>query len=523
VKIAATNGIAGAVTTLAGSTGSAGSSDGAVGTSARFNRPNALTVDAAGNIFVSDEANYTIRKIAAGTYSVTTIAGTAGQAGFSDGQGTAARFNQTYGVAVDNQDNVYVTDTMNCAVRQVSSSGYVTTVTGTQAHFFYPEGIALDSGGNLYVVDSDNNSVSVGVVVQTSATGLANHTVAPGGTATFTVLSPIVGASYTWQYLSGTTWLPVANGGVYSGATTSSLTITGATAGMTGTQYRAVAVSGTTTTDSPAGTLYVGNVRIINLSSRGFVGTGVSDLDAGFIIGGTGTKQILLRAIGPTLASFGVTGVLANPILTLNTSAGTVQATNTVWGGTAALTQEMSAVGAFALPAGSADSALFVSNLGTGSHTAQVDGVGGTTGAALVEVWDADTGTPTARLSNISTRAPVGTSTLIAGFVIGGNTSDTVLIRGVGPSLATLGLTNVLSNVQLTLYDSNSNVIASNNGWNNNAFLSATFSSVYAFALQANSLDSAMVVTLAPGSYTAIVSGMNGATGTALAEIYEVP
>jgi len=525
VKIAVTNGVAGAVTTLAGSSGNAGSTDSTTGTSARFNRPNALTVDAAGNIFVGDSANYTIRKIAAAPpYAVTTIAGTAGQVGLSDGQGSAARFNQTYGVAVDNQDNVYVADSMNSVVRQVSSTGYVTTVTGSQARFFYPEGVALDSSGNLYVVDSDNNSLSEGAVAQTTATGLANHTVVPGGAATFTVLSPIVNASYTWQVSTngGVSWSTIGNGGVYSGATTTALTITGATAGMNGYDYRAVAVASGATSYSPTGTLYVGNVRIVNLSSRGFVGTGTSDMDAGFIINGSGNKQLLIRGIGPTLASFGITGTLANPMLTLYTSAGAVQSTNTVWGGSTALQTAMSAVGAFALPVNSADSVLYL-GLGNGSHTATVDGVGGSTGVALVEVYDADTGTPATRLSNISTRAPVGTANLVAGFVISGNTSETVLIRGVGPGLGALGVANVLSNVLLTLYDGNANVITSNNGWGGGTFLSTTFTNVGAFSLPAGSQDSALVVTLAPGNYTAQVSGAGGATGTALVEIYEVP
>lgn len=502
---------------------------GAVSTIATgFNYPNALAVDSAGNVYVSDFRNDVIKKLTkSGTsYTVATLAGTAGVVGDVDGAGTSAKFNQVYGIAVASSGNLYVTDTLNRVVRQISPTGQVTTVTGTQARFFYPEGVAIDGSGNLYVVDADNNSLDEGVVISPATTGLANHTVAPGGTATFSILNPGSGA-YQWQVsTNGVNWTNVSNGGVYSGATTSALTISGASAGMNGYEYRAV----TSTSTSPAGTLYVGTVRLLNLSSSGYVGTTGTDLVAGFIIGGSGTKNILLRGIGPSLAAFSVPNPLPQPTLTLYTSAATptVQATNTVWGGTTVLTNAMNAVGAFAIPATSADSALYMSGataLGTGPHTADVSSASAATGEALVEVYDADTGTPTARLSNISTRAFVGSVNLVAGFVIGGTTSETVLIRGVGPGLAPLGITNPLANVMLTVYDSNQNIVATNNGWSgsNQAQLSATFTQVGAFTLPVGSADSATLVTLAPGSYTAIVTGVGGATGTALVEIYEVP
>jgi sugar lactone lactonase YvrE len=501
---------------------------GAVSTIATgFNGPNALVVDSAGNVYVSDFKNDVIKKLTkSGTsYAVTTLAGTAGVVGDVDGAGTSARFNNVNGITVDSSGNLYVTDTLNRVVRQINiASGQVATVTGTQARFFYPEGIAIDGSGNLYVVDADNNSLDEGVVVSAITTGLANHTVAPGGTATFSILSPGSGA-YQWQVsTNGVNWTNVSNGGGYSGATTSALTISGATTGMNGYEYRAV----TGTSTSPAGTLYVGNVRLLNLSSSGYVGTTGTDLVAGFIIGGTGTKNILLRGIGPSLAAFSVANPLPQPTLTLFTSAAAVQATNTVWGGTTALINAMNAVGAFAIPTTSADSALYMSGstaLGTGSHTAHVSSASTATGEALVEVYDADTGTPSARLSNISTSALVGSVNLVAGFVIGGTTSETLLIRGVGPGLAPLGITNPLSNAMLTVYGSGSSFIASNNGWStsNQAQLSATFTQIGAFALTPGSNDSALLVTLAPGSYTAIVTGVGGATGTALVEIYEVP
>jgi sugar lactone lactonase YvrE len=155
---------AGVVTTLAGTAGKSGSADG-TGTSASFNGPYGITVDASGNLYVADAFNSTIRKVTpAGV--VTTLAGTAGKTGSVDGTGTSASFYVPYGITVDTSGNLYVADTFNCTIRKITPSGVVTTLagtawnydyadgTGTAAHFYVPIGIAVDTGGNLYVTDS---------------------------------------------------------------------------------------------------------------------------------------------------------------------------------------------------------------------------------------------------------------------------------------------------------------------------------------------------------------------------------
>lgn len=159
----------GDVTTLAGTAGAAGSTDG-VGSAARFRTPSAVAVDTAGNLYVADYGNHTIRKIAAdGT--VTTLAGSAGLSGSTDGTGAAARFASPGGVAVDGTGNVYVADTANCAIRMINSAGVVTTLagaagtfgstdgTGAAARFFLPFGVAVDSSGNVYVADTSNSTL----------------------------------------------------------------------------------------------------------------------------------------------------------------------------------------------------------------------------------------------------------------------------------------------------------------------------------------------------------------------------
>ncbi len=177
----------GTVTTLAGAAGQSGSSDGAGG-SARFNEPYALAVDSAGNVYVADQANSTIRKITT-SGTVSTLAGSAGKAGFTDGSGAIARFNQPYAITVDSGGNVYVADTYNRALRMVTAGGSVSTLNGSETRFFYPQGIAMDANGTMYVADGDNQAVSIGGVLSAPPAGesVPSASVTSGQNATFSV------------------------------------------------------------------------------------------------------------------------------------------------------------------------------------------------------------------------------------------------------------------------------------------------------------------------------------------------
>jgi hypothetical protein len=225
------------------------------------------------------------------------------------------------------------------------------------------------------------------------------------------------------------------------------------------------------------------------------------------------------------LADFGVNGALANPQVTLKVGPETV-GSNDDWGDAAnvsAISTAASTVGAFALPAESAD-AVILDTLGAGARTLQVTGSNGTTGVALVELYDVG-GDAGAELINISARSQVGTDAdvLIAGFVIDGPTS--LLIRGVGPTLADYGVTGVLADPVVQIYCGNQLLAQGNDSSiaSDASGITAWAQSLSAFALPDGSKDAVLLVTLPAGVYSALIKGQDGGTGVALAEVYLLP
>jgi len=523
-----------AVTTLAGTAGVTGSADG-TGAAAQFDGPRGMCFDASGNLWVADRDNFTIRKVTSAGV-VTTIAGLAGAEGDADGTGAAARFGGIYGMTFDAYGNLVMVDEYGFTIRMLTPSGTVSTLAGLPfdsgstdgageaARFNFSVGIAIDGANNLYVADSSNNTVRKGALAETPQIIIApgSQTVAAGGYLVLSVLGGGGSLSYQW-YL---------NGVAIAGATGPTYTVAAVQASNAGSYTVALTNSVGSVTSGPAvltvpaaGTT---NSRLVNLSTKGLVGTGNNDIVAGFIVGGTGTKQLLIRGDGPSLANYSIAGALANPQLQLFNASEVLIAANTGWGtttgGTAALSAAFTATGAFPFAAGSADSALLLPAMPQGPASAQISGVGNTTGIALVELYDMDNASAPARLVNLSTRAfaGAGTSALVAGFVVSGGTSETVLIRGIGPGLAGFGFSGTLATPTLTLY-SGSTPIATNTGWGGTAALTNAFGLVYAFSLAPTSADCALIATLPPGTYTAQLSGVNGSTGTALVEIYELP
>ena len=314
-----------------------------------------------------------------------------------------------------------------------------------------------------------------------------------------------------------------------SGTYTVAVTATGSGGSSTSNLTISIASSGGLTTNaSPSN-------RLLNLSSRDEL-KGTQILIAGFVIAGSGQENVVLRAVGPGLAAFNVSGVMATPELQLYSSSGAMIAQNSGWGGAGALSASFAQVGAFALSAGSADSAIETS-LAPGAYTMQVFDHAGIGGIVLMEIYDASPSPLSApqRLINISARGAVspGAGALIGGFVISGGSTKTVLIRGVGPGLAAFGVANTLADPVLTVFDSGGNVVARNLSWSSQTFagsyqvagadIASTGASVGAFALAANSADTALVANLPPGAYTFQVTSASNSTGEALGEVYEVP
>ena len=268
--------------------------------------------------------------------------------------------------------------------------------------------------------------------------------------------------------------------------------------------------------------------RLINLSVLTDLTTPGDTFTLGYVVGGTGTagsKPVILRAAGPSLGALGVPGTLADPKIELFAGA-TKTAENDNWNGGADLTAALVSVGAFAYTSGDSLDAAVATSLTTRDNSVQVSATDRGTGKVIAEIYDA-TPAPsftntTPRLLNVSVRKHLGTG-LTAGFVLGGSSPTKVLIRAIGPGLAAFGVPDTVVDPQLTLFNSSSARIDSNDNWGDTAALTAAFTSVGAFALPASSRDAALLVSLSPGSYSVQVSGVNNTTGVALVEVYEVP
>jgi uncharacterized delta-60 repeat protein len=372
------------------------------------------------------------------------------------------------------------------------------------------------------------NAVDLNVAPTISAQPV-NETQSDGLDVTFTVAaSGFPTPSYQWQRkpAGAGSFVDIPNSGGYSGATSTVLRIAAIAPAMSDDQFRVVVRNGVgPDLVSTAVSLTVRYARLSNVSVRSAAGTGSQTLIVGFVVGGSSSMQLLVRGIGPTLGTFGVSGALADPRLLLFAGGGTAPIDqNDNWGGTADLAGVFVRTGAFSLAATSLDAAL-LRRTDVGGYSTHVSSTSGT-GVALVEGYDADATPGAARLINVSARTQVGSGgeVLIAGFVIAGNTPKTVLIRAIGPTLTTFGVTGVLADPQLHLFQQAIVApLSQSDDWNGTPELVNAFNAVGAFALPATSKDAALLATLPPGAYTAQCSGVGGTTGVALVEVYVLP
>jgi hypothetical protein len=236
----------------------------------------------------------------------------------------------------------------------------------------------------------------------------------------------------------------------------------------------------------------------------------------GFIITGTAPKHVLIRVIGPSLAGLGVPDALVNPALELHGPGDFATMANDNWRDTQELTIQATGIA----PSHDLESAIDAT-LNPGAYTAVARGSNNTAGVALIEVYDLSQAVP-AKLANISTRAFVssGDDIVIAGFILGNhNGNDRIVVRGIGPSLTALGVSAALSNPTLELRDNNGALLIANNDWQDNPAQAAELTA--AGLAPTNSLESGIAVTLPPGSYTALLAGVNNGTGIGVVEVYD--
>ena len=276
-------------------------------------------------------------------------------------------------------------------------------------------------------------------------------------------------------------------------------------------------------------------IRLVNVATRMGVGKDDNVLIAGFIIENQNNKQLKLgiRGMGPSLGNSGIQGALQDPTLEIYSNSGTKLASNDNWQTTqinGLITADQSGdIAAAGLAPSNPKESVVIVTLGPGAFTAIVRGAGNTTGTGLVEVYQLDNGGMTtwsstddgAKLINLSTRGQVlaGEQVMIAGMIVQGNTSKKVAVRAIGPSLSNAGVSGALQNPVLNLYDSNGTAISSNDDWQ--VGQQAADIAQPGLAPQ-NSKEAAIVAMLAPGNYTAIVSGFNDTTGVGLVEVYDL-
>ena len=393
---------------------------------------------------------------------------------------------------------------------------------------------------NVTAIDTNGASVAAAVSVTVAGTNSARAPaissqppallrLAAGTTPTVALSVAATGTptpAYQWR----------RNGVAIPGETSPSLVLTRATEAQAGAYTCVVSNSNGSVTSETSTVSFIAATaaetgRLINLSIRSTLAPG-EQMTMGTVLGGAGTrgtKALLARVAGPSLAQFGLNEFVPDPRMSLvRTGSGTVSV-NDDWGDGTVPATAFSEVGAFPFTSvRSRDAAIYQPALLAGDYTVELGDKGGSSGDVIAELYDSTPGTAftgtTPRLINVSVRQSISeTSKLVAGFVIGGTTARTVLIRAIGPGLAVFGVPETMPDPGLKLLSTNSTLIGANDNWGGTAQLTAASAAVGAFAVtNPSSNDAMLLITLPAGEYTTEVTG-KGAGGAALVEVYEVP
>jgi 6-phosphogluconolactonase (cycloisomerase 2 family) len=427
--------------------------------------------------------------------------------------------------ATDSQSRFFTANASSNALRAfVTASGVPSAVAGNP----FASGLTDPIDGVLhpneqfyFVADRSGNQVGSyqigGSGASTTLTAVAGSPFAAGGVSTHAVVTNQAG-SFLFAANGGsrnlTTYAVNSTTGVLTNASVQPVNLLGAAGRLKGIAY--LPTSGITPTPSPTA---APPARSLNISARSRVQTGDNVMIGGFIVTGNASKKVIVRAIGPSLQRYGLTGVLADPVLELHGPDGSVIAFNDNWRENPDQALQIQESG---IPPQDDHESAIVATLPPAGYTAIVKGKSNGTGVGLVEVYELDQ-RGDSKLANISARAFVetGNDVLIGGFVLGGaNGSPKMIIRAIGPSLAQLGVSNPLADPTLELRDGNGMLLAFNNNWKDNPDQAAQV--MAAGAQPRNDLEAAIAATLPPGAYTAIVAGRDRGTGVGLVEVYNL-
>jgi hypothetical protein len=383
------------------------------------------------------------------------------------------------GLAFDLSDNLFVTRYVEGSVIKVTPSGTKTLFAGG---LIGPVGVACDAAGNVFVAERDG-----GRIVRFSPSG-DKSIFSTGVDSPYGLVFDAGGRLFVTDQFTGTIFKLSDNG-----VPTKFATISGE--------------AGFIAFEPATGVLQ-------NVSTRLRVLPGENVLIGGFIITGSESKRVAIRALGPSLAQFGVPNSLQDPLLELHDKTGAIIRTNDDWKQT-----QQGELEASNLPPTDDREAAMIETLEPEAYTAIARGKSDSSGVGLVEIYDL-AGGPNAKLSNISTRGFVdaGDNVMIGGFIIGGGNGAEVIVRALGPSLADFGIANPLSDPFLALYDANGVLVAMNDNWKDTQQIAIEATAI----VPPRDAESAIVIAVAPGPFTAIVSGKGGETGVGLVEVYSL-
>ncbi len=428
-----------------------------------LNGPASLVFGAAGNLYDAEFFGDVIYKFTPAGIRTTFASGLSGPAN----------------LAFDTAGNLFEADFHTGTIFKYTPGGNRTTFASAVGN---PHGLAFDRTGNLFVADFQG-----GTILRFTPAG-ARTTFASGLNGPHGLVFDQMGSLFEADYNSGNIYKFTSDG-----------TRTTFASGLNNPANLLI--------EPPAPATNANN--LLNLSTRAFVGTQTGVLIGGFILQGTNSSTVVLRAIGPSLIARGVSDALEDPSLELFDSAGSPITSNDNW----QAGPDAAAIQAVGLAPEDPHESAIRATLAAGAYTAIVRGVGddtvvggtqpGITGVGLVEIYDLHQSSD--RAANISTRGTVlsGDGVMIAGCIIGGNDRKELVVRALGPSLRDRGVADAVGNPNLQLFDSNGVAAAQNDDWAQNADAAA----IQAVGLAPESpQESAILVTLAPGAYTAIES-----------------